>query len=47
MEKMMDEGLIFDTSKHSLEENCPITAVNASRFLPCELQNKIRRSFAK
>jgi len=31
-----EKGLIFNFLKHSFDENCPISAVNASHFLPCE-----------
>ena len=44
-----DEGLIFNLFERSLEENCPLAAVNASHFLPCELQYRELNlwSFAK
>jgi hypothetical protein len=44
---MRREGLIFNIFEHSFNENCPLAVVNASHFLPCKLQNIIRRSFAK
>lgn len=28
------KGLIFNSFEHLFEENCPISAVNASHFLP-------------
>jgi len=40
-------GRFSNISSCWLDRKKPISAVNASHFLPCELQNKIRRSFAK
>ncbi len=37
-------GLIFNNFEHSLEENCPTVAVNASHFLPCDFSNQLNFS---
>lgn len=42
------EGLIFNIFEHSFEENCPLAAVNASHFLPCDFfSNKFSKNIAK
>jgi len=38
---MVNRGLIFNIFKHSLEENCPLAAINASHFLPCHFSSQI------
>ncbi|MEI7719459.1 MAG: hypothetical protein WCI72_06320 [archaeon] len=48
MKRRINKGLIFNSFEHSFDENCPLTAVNASHFLPCELFSELNfKSFAK
>jgi hypothetical protein len=43
----MSEGLMFNVFEHSSNENCSISAVNASHFLPCDFLNKILLSASR
>jgi len=44
LKNIVSEGLIFNIFEHSFEENCPITAVNALHFLPCDFSNQTKFS---
>lgn len=48
MRDIVNKGLIFNIFELSLKENCPLAAVNALHFLPCDFfSTKLSKNIAK